>query len=372
MAPNHFRYILPCDSSADQELIYFPYWHFKGMLLTSLVAGVRTKFIDVSRQAVQTGHIPISVGFRSQALKLKFVTSDSEGRFIAPDVSLDDMVGMFENQFCKSLPRPILEHAHLGECTSMIYAPFYHRGHLFDAVLNAPVRATTREKFDLEQFETETDTGSILFVSTLCPHCGWDLEGAPDSLILHCKNCTSAWYPVGRKLKDVKFAVVEEKGEDILYLPFWRIRADVTGLDLDSHADLIRVANLPRAVQREDEEEPFRFWMPAFKVRPRVLMRLAENMTLGRIKSDLRQVLPQEPFHSVTLPIREALEGLKILLASFYKPRHRVAEVLPYVEVKARSFTLVYIPFHAGHHDYVQTELQFAVNKNMLSLSTNL
>ena len=372
MAPDHFRYLLPCESSADQDLIYFPYWRFKGMLLSSLVSGVRTKFIDVSRQAVQSNHIPISVGFRSQALKLKFLTSDSEGRFIAPDVSLNDMVDIFEDQFCKTLPRPILDHAHMGESTSLIYAPFYNRGRLFDAVLNTPVRSSARDDFQPDNFETETDTGSILFVSTLCPHCGWDLDGAQDSLVLHCKNCASAWYPVGRKLKDVKFAVIEEKAEDILYLPFWRIRADISGIELDSFADLIKIANLPRAAQPVDREQPFRFWIPAFKVRPRVLMRLAENMTLGRLQSELKQVLPSEPFHSVTMPVTEALEGLKILLAAFYRPRHRIAEVLPQIDVKARSFTLVYVPFHEGHHDYVQTELQFAVNKNMLSLSKHL
>ena len=372
MAPRHFRYLLPADSPADPELIYFPYWRFKGMLFSSLPGGVRTKFIDVSRQAVRSRHIPLSVGLRSQALKLKFLTSDAQGRFIAPDVPLADMVGIFEDQFCKSLPGPILHHAHVGESTSMIYAPFCVRGRLFDAILKTPVRSNAREAFDPEQFETETDTGSILFVSTLCPHCGWDLDDARDSLVLHCKNCSSAWYPVGRKLKPVKFAVIEETGDRTLYLPFWRIRADISGLDLNTYADLIRVANLPAVPQPEDTNEPFRFWMPAFKVRPRVLMRLAENMTLGRLQADLKQALPAHPFHPVTLPVTEALEGLKILLAAFLKPRHRIAEVLPDVEVNARGFTLVYVPFREGHHDYVQTELQFAVNKNMLSLSKHL
>jgi hypothetical protein len=300
------------------------------------------------------------------------VTSDVEGRFIAPEVPLEEMVGIFEKQFCNTLPRPILHHAHVGESTSMIYAPFYDRGRLFDAILNAPVRSSARESFDAGRFETETDTGSILFVSTLCPHCGWDLDGARDSLVLHCKNCSSAWYPVGRKLKQVKFAVIEETGDRTLYLPFWRIRADISGLELNTYADLIRVANLPAVAQPEDMAEPFRFWIPAFKVRPRVLMRLAENMTLGRLRADLKQALPTQPFYSVTLPVTEALEGLKILLASFFKPRHRIAEVLPDIELKARSFTLVYVPFHEGHHDYVQSELQFAVNKNMLALCGHL
>src|SRR3989339_2060059 len=31
------------------------------------------------------------------------------------------------------------------------------------------------------------------FVPTLCPHCGWDMEGQKDSLVLICRNCDSAW-----------------------------------------------------------------------------------------------------------------------------------------------------------------------------------
>lgn len=372
MAPDHFRYLLPCDSPDDPNLIYFPYWRFKGTLFSSLTSGVQTKFIDISRQAVQTTHIPFSVGFRSQTLKLRFVTPESGGRFIAPSLSLEDMIGGLERQFCGTLPKPVLHHAHVGESISILYAPFYYRDRLFDAVLNKPVPSPSGEPIDLEAFDTEAAPGSLTFVTTLCPNCGWDLEGAADSLVLHCKNCTSAWYPVGRRLKAVKFALVEEKGQDILYLPFWRIRADISGITLNTYADLIKVANLPRTVQPADKNEPFRFWIPAFKLRPRVFLRLAENMTLGRRLPDLKPELPPPPYHSVTMSVKEALEGLKSILAAVYKPRHRMNEVIPNIEVKAQGFKLVYVPFRECHHEYIQPDHQFAVNKNMLSLSGNL
>ena len=372
MAPDYFRYLLPCESSCEQELIYFPYWRFKGMLFSSLTTGVRSKFIDVSRQAVQSSQIPISVGFRSQALKLRFVTPESEGRFVSPALSLDTMVAGLEKQFCGTLPKPVLHHAHVGESTSLLYAPFYIRECLYDAVLNSPVRSAGGADIDPDQLETNDGAGSILFVSTLCPNCGWDLEGAPDSLVLHCRNCASAWYPVSRRLKSVKFAVLEKQNEDTLYLPFWRIRADVSGIDLDTYADWIKIANLPRATRPADRDTRFRFWTPAFKVRPRVFLRLAQNMTLGLPQGDLRPELPAPPFHSVTLSVTEALESLKIVLASIFKPRQQVAEVLPATSVKPVSFTLVYVPFREGHHEYIQTGHQFAINKNLLALSSHL
>jgi hypothetical protein len=372
LAPDHFRYLLPAQSADDPKLVYFPYWRFKGMLFSSLAAGVRTKFIDVSRQAVRSTHIPITVGFRSQALKLRFVTPETGGRFISPTTTLDEMVAGLKSQFCGTLPKPILHHAHVGESTSLLYAPFFLRDRLYDAILDTPVRSPSGDQIDLNAFETENGHGALLFVTTLCPNCGWDLEGAADSLVLHCKNCVSAWYPAGRKLKPLKFGVIQERGEDILYLPFWRIRSDITGIDLATYADLVKIANLPRVVRSADKSEPFRFWVPAFKVRPNVFLRLAENMTLGRRLSGLKTALPLPPYHSVTLPVTEALEGLKTILAAFYTPRHRVREVVPDIEVRARSFTLVYVPFREGHHEYIQTGHQFAITKNTLALSGNL
>ena len=95
-------------------------------------------------------------------------------------------------------------------------------------------------------------------------------------------------------------------------------------------------------------------------------------MTLGRLQADLKPELPAPPFHSVTLAITEAIEGLKSILAAVYRPRHRMQEVVPEIEVKAQGFTLVYVPFRDCHHEYIQCGHQFAINKNMLSLSSNL
>lgn len=372
VAPDCFRYLLPCDPPADDDLIYFPYWRFKGTLLTSLPSGVRSKFIDVSRQAVQATQIPVSVGFRSQALKLRFVTPESRGRFVRPTVSLDDMVTLFKTQFGGTLPKPILCQSHVGESVSLLYAPFYMRDRLFDAVLKTPVRHASGGPIDLDRHPFDDATGSMLFLPTLCPHCGWDLEGAADTLVLICKNCSSAWYPAGSRLKALKFGILEEPGEDIFYLPFWRISADISDIQLHSYADLVRIANLPLVARAEWQNVPFRFWVPAFKIRPKMFLRLAEVMTLGLPVSGITADLPRQPHHAVTLPVTEALESLKILLAGFFRPRRRLAELIPDIDVAPRGFSLIYMPFRDAHHEFIQPHREFAVNKNVLALSRNL
>ena len=82
MAKDVFHYIFPHSAPAGKDLVYLPYWRFKGMLFACNPQGVNHKFIDVSHQAVESDYIPHSVGLRSQALKLKFVTPETEGRFL--------------------------------------------------------------------------------------------------------------------------------------------------------------------------------------------------------------------------------------------------------------------------------------------------
>ena len=72
-----------------------------------------------------------------------------------------------------------------------------------------------------------------------------------------------------------------------MYLPFWRIKAGVSGIDLDSYADLVKIANLPKAMQENWNDVPFYFWAPAFKIRPKVFLRLANNVTLAQPRERL-------------------------------------------------------------------------------------
>jgi hypothetical protein len=177
---------------------------------------------------------------------------------------------------------------------------------------------------------------------------------------------------VGKKLKQLKFSQFPGKGDSTTYLPFWRIKADVSGIDLDSYADLIAVANLPRVVQSGWNDIPFRFWIPAFKVRPKLFLHLATHTTLSQPREKLIPELPEARTYPTTLPIEEAIESLKITLADFMKPRRTLMERLRDIRIDAKSFTLVFMPFNEGHHEFIQPDFQLTINKNVLALSKNL
>ncbi len=372
MTDDFFRYVLPGAAEGNQDLVYFPYWRFKGMLFFCGPSGITDRFVDVSHQAIVTPNFPISVGLRSQAMKLRFMSADLQGRFLIPRMAFAEVAANFEKRFGKALPKPVLHQAHIGESLSLIYSPFYLKDRLYDAILDKPLAVKTSEALNLNDFDAESPQWQIHFVSTLCPNCGWDLDGQRDALVLICKNCNSSWFPVGKKLKRLKFAQIPGKGDNILYLPFWRIRADISGINLKSYADLIRIANIPKTVQSGWDDIPFRFWIPAFKVRPRVFLRLASHLTVSQPRDELIPELPGNRILPSTLPVSEAIESLAITLADFTRPRKLFMDGFHNIQIDARSFTLVFIAFNEEHHEFIQHDYQIAVNKNVMALSKNL
>jgi hypothetical protein len=279
---------------------------------------------------------------------------------------------IFQHRFSKSLPNPVFQQSHVGDTVSLIYSPFYKEGKIYDAVLNKALTTVPPDDFDTASIPGGPPNWRTQFIPTLCPGCGWDLEGRRDALVLNCKNCNSIWRPTKNGFKPLKFAMMPTKDENVIYLPFWRIRADVKGITLKSYADLVRVANLPKAIQRKWEDQKFRFWSPAFKVRPRVFIRLGRSITLSQPMEKMLRELPEARIYPVTLPMKDAVESLIINLASFVKPREDLFPLLQDIAIIPKSYLLVYIPFVEHHHEFIQPALYLTLNKNQLTLASNL
>ncbi|MBT8341558.1 MAG: hypothetical protein HKP58_06805, partial [Desulfatitalea sp.] len=123
--PDVFHYLLPHNAPSGKELIYFPYWRFKGMLFACVPGDIKHRFVDVSQQAVHTPAIPFSLGFRSQTQRLRFATGDLAGTFIKPDHPRSVLIDNLNTRFCSRLSKPVLHQAQIGETLSLIYAPYY-------------------------------------------------------------------------------------------------------------------------------------------------------------------------------------------------------------------------------------------------------
>ena len=368
---DYFRYVLPAKNPSGKELFYCPYWRFKGTLLFSLAAGNDHKFLDLTQSAADVPGIPTTLGLRAQAMKLKFVSPDLPGRFIPTTHSFSETFTAFQKRFSQTLPKPILYWAHLGESMGLIYSPFYATDRLYDAVLDSPLAKRSHDMAD-SGFKDEKLDWRVRFIPALCPDCGWDLEGQRTALVLHCRNCNSSWYPSGEKLTQVESYGLPDADPGLLHLPFWQITCEIENITLKNYGDLARVANLPKILDSSLAARQFHFWTPAFKLRAQAFLRLAEGLTLTQTQDMLAPVLPPERHHPVTLPVEEACESLKVVLAGFLKPRRRVAEMLTRIAIHPTHFRLGYLPFREDPHDYIQVLTQLAVNKNLLSLSCHL
>jgi predicted RNA-binding Zn-ribbon protein involved in translation (DUF1610 family) len=366
----YFRYMLPHGDSDNSQLIYVPYWRFKGMLFSSVSHGVQHRFMDISCQGVQSNYFPASLGFRSQTLKLKFVLPETPGRFLHPTFSRDDAMKIFIRRFSKNLSSPVYHQNFVGETISIIYSPFYVKNRMMDAVLNKAVTSSLPDDFSVDFFPGGPPQWRLIFVPALCPNCGWDLSGERDSLVLACKNCNTVWISKGERLTRVKFATLNMPGN--IYLPFWRIKVTIEGVVLNSYADLIRVANLPKVPQREDHKTDFFFWSMAFKVPPKVFLRLNRNITMAQPRNGEINELPSGYIHPVTLSVDEAAKSMKINFTSFACPSNHYLPLLPHITIRPEKARLVFIPFHEGHHELIQESFGLTINKNQLKLSSNL
>lgn len=368
---DHFRYVLHHAAPAGKPLVFFPYWRFKGSFFVSLPGGIRPRIVDVSQQAIPSPLFPVSLGLRSQTLKLRFVSPEGEGVFLNPKVSSKDLLRVAEDMFTASIPEPLFAKAFIGETLSQIYSPFYVSDKVFDAVLNRPVSRALPEDFDISKMEGGKPNWRIEFLPALCPNCGWDLQGEKNALALSCKNCNSLWMNRGMKFARLEFGFFPAETRDSIYFPFYRIQADVSGINLASYADLVKAANMAKVVQKGWEEKPFRFWTPAFKIRPQDFLFFSRNLTLSQPPKDEVPQLPEGEILPVTMPIDDAVESLKINLASFIKPP-KMLQVLDTIDIKARGVTLVYVPFQKSANELFQPDFNLRTTKALIQYAKHL
>jgi len=376
MPPGYFRYLLPHHAAETRELIYFPYWRIKGLLFSCVKNRIDGRFVDTSQQAVKSGYFPFSAGIRPQVDKLTFATRKSPGRFLRSDISLDGAVDRFKDSQARFVPKPIYHQAYIGDVVSLLYAPFYVAdGRLYNAALNQPLTRGSRIPEDLAAMleTTRTIDNETRFFPTICPGCGWDMSGEKDAVVLLCPNCQTAWEPTLKGYKKRSFVSLVDVGARGTHLPFWRITADVDGAALNTVADFIRMANLTRPPKDSGTDSRFHFWVPAFKVQPKMFINLLRRLTAVQFQADDgERQLPRETMIPVNLPVSEAIQTLKIVFADFARPKWRVFPQLAQIRFTVRESLLVYIPFNDGHHDLIQPQLTLGIPKSLFKLAENL
>ena len=257
--------------------------------------------------------------------------------------------------------------AFIGDMVSLIYSPFLVKhGILFDAILDSPAPECPEMPPDDLPLEPDPEC-KMRFIPMLCPTCGWDLEGDKNALVLLCSNCDSAWQAAGESFEKVDFGFLPGNNDASLYLPFWRIQATISGAKLKSYADLIRLANLPKAIQSQWEKRPVAFWIPAFKIHPQLFLRLARLFTTSQSSADAQNAVPHSPLHAVTLPLAEAVESIKVLITSLAVQKDSILSLLSETMITPDECSLVYCPFVLKGTELIHPTMQVSISANALN-----
>ena len=365
----HFSCHIPADPTRDGEVIYIPYWRLKGAVFSASLSGLSHRFVDANAVAVSLAGLQHSIGLRPQTLKLHFTTGDTPGKFIAADRPLEEALPGTAEKAAAVFSRNFI-----GETVSRIYSPLILRkGRLYDGVLNRPHPPVKFDFVDALLSLAAPPEGGITFIPTLCPHCGWDMDGEKESAVMTCKNCHLAWAIRGQMFEQVPAVVVSpDQNEKTVYLPFWRMKALIDKIKLSSRADLIRTANLPRAITDELENAPLHFWSPAFKINPNLYLRLCRQMTVFAPAGEESGKLPVKNGCGVSLSLDEAREGIAVNLAGMIADRRKFYPLLSDLVVSLEEYRLEYHPFSSNGRELIHRTMGMAIDRTALSFGIGL
>jgi hypothetical protein len=370
--PDQFCYCLPAFRALSENLIFIPYWRFKGVAYSVIPFEVQHRILDTTFLAYPHRTLPATLGIKPQTLKMRFASGEIQGTFIKPQMVLQEAVMRIQSQFEKLekglLSLPPFDGEFIGEVGSLIFFPvFIRNGEVVDGILGKVIGPEKDLVLD-EALSGAPDHWHMKPLSTLCPNCGNMLQGGRESLLLFCAVCNAAWNPSPGKLVAGKFKVMPGKGESQVYLPFWKMKVAAKGIELKSYADLARAANLPKMIQPEWERQEVYFWIPAFKVHPSLFLRLSKQMTLFQQVEEMGAVLPNTLLHPVTLSEESAAASLKIHLANLLTRKRDLFPKLHEITIESVDTTLVFIPFTSTASELVHPQLGIGLQRQTLSL----
>ncbi len=403
-----FRFLLPdkLPLEIDREsLVYVPYVRFRGNIFNVLGTSIDSQVLDTSKIALSGAQgLPPTLGLRPQAMKMRRLTADNSGRYLRlttkPQAILEKVTALtklsstgkierkkvynwqeigngYSGPFVttvttRAAAKESYHRAYIGDTLSIIYLPLYQKNdRLFDAILNKPVVTLPDSRPVAVAAGKYNPRWQYRFLSTLCPQCGWNLDGEGDALLLTCNNCETAWMMARDVFKRVSYKIMKDDSA-ALYLPFWRLAGRIDTLDITSYGDFIRHTNQPLVVRSEWDQRPMSFWIAAFKMRPRVFLQTAKRITLAQHKFEVKKGSGYPNLYPVTLPHTEAKQAVKLTFAACSVDRKNLFPLLPRVNLTKRQTRLVFLPFFDNTHDWVQREAGLAINKNVLKLGRKL
>ena len=352
-----------------EEMLYTPYIRFKGTVFIVGEKGISHRIIDTTQQGNLLSGLPPTLGLRPQAMKLKRLTPECGGHFLEQTIKASAILAKAAqvSELSSRSGHTLFHRAFIGESLSFIYLPLYqHYETIFDGVTDSKLFRVNEGQSLLSGVREFNPLWKPFFQSTLCPQCGAHLDGEGDCLVLTCRNCDTAWQVTASGLKQVEWFIAAANSKADFFLPFWKVSCEIPVLGIHSFADFIDRTNQPLVIRPEWHEHKMSFWIPAFKLRPKIFLQAAKRVTVNQRNFILSQGHVQQHFQPVTLPMSEARQSIKVVLAASALNRKKIYPHLPQVQLKSPAASLIYLPFTDKGHDVVLQQATVAISKSVL------
>lgn len=355
------RYVLPHklpEDMGEDDLIFIPYLRFKGVVYYVDRDRVGHKIIDTTRLAVEIPSFSPSLGLRPQVMKVRPVTNAMGGTFVLQTVPVKaaftqatKLVDLFSDKKSKT----VVHRAFIGETISVIYQPYYRKNdRLVDAVDGRDVGLADAHLLNQFKGSESKKSWEPSFIGTICSKCGGLLEGERDSRVLTCESCMTHWLENKGRLKPVHWSVVESRGEQDIFFPFWKISFSTSGYEISDFGGLIDFTNQPIIIRSSKKGEALYFLLPAFKVNPKMYLQLASQLTMAQGKLPQGTSQGRISSHPVNLDVTEAIQSIKSVLAHLTVGKKKRLLNLPQITIAVHRTELLYLPFTKKVHDYLQ------------------
>jgi DNA-directed RNA polymerase subunit RPC12/RpoP len=356
----------------DDSTILVPYWHFKGLAYALNGPGIKHRILDLSSQAGTFPGLPPSLGLRPQTMPLQFIHPETTAGFLPVGVSKQRLLQLVGSRLLGlgSSRRNALLQSFVGDLVQLVYTPFQiTNNRVFDGITGKEIRNATAE--DLFKGAVRFKEDSPIFLPALCPHCGWDLEGDNQSLCQACTHCDRLWVSIRGGLHAMQYAYCGQADDKHVWLPFWQIQVNNPDEAMRSRGDMICLANLPRVATTADRKAPLEFMIPAFKLNPFLLLRLARQTTVYGFKGTRGRNLTDD-FFPCTLPLTEAWQVISPLLFDLAHDKGEMRKILIRSGLRMTKCTILFIPFKRQGLELIQEDMGVSIPANAVEFGRKL
>ncbi len=365
------RYHLRPAGEPSRRLVYLPYWRIRGLRYRlDPSRGVDGALLDTTVPARDGLPLAGSLGIRPQVLGL-WLGDPGRGRPVAASLGPAEAARTAESRVDGAVgARGVALTRLVGDTVALVFAPFALERAARGWQLRAALPDGAAWPLDAGQVRAARATLEAPFepqhrhaLPLRCPECAGDLPAAPGAVAFWCSRCGRGWAPGGGRLVPLAYETVPAPQPGCRHFPFWAVSFQARGLAFDSRAGLRRWAVSYQPAPPEWGRQPPTAWVPAFKVQPRLFLRLARNLTLAALPPGAADRLPPDAgaVEPARLPLAEAAQALKMVLAELARGRERVLAALPGVGLRVRRARLVLVPFRRGRTEWIEPSTGTAV-----------